>query len=255
MLCPESGTQCITGDTLEVLEGYWMSSANQTLAYSCPRRHTCLGGSLKFGDESCMHGHSGHLCGQCEDGFYRGRFECLSCAGVSALKDMNPEELRESRTRVVAIIFGSGAFAMVLILLYLLFPKEGERRDWVDCVVNAARRFETFARKFVGKEFVTITATLFKILLSYMQCLGAINRFSRLRWPQIFVGFVESLDVVNFEFLSMFPAECITGSRLGFFWELVIVLIVSLPACHPFSCSSLAFALYRAPNHERSMLS
>ena len=237
--CPSEGTECTTGYSLEVLEGYWMADANQTSAYSCPRRTTCVGGAFNdtrawVADTSCMEGHEGPLCGRCQDGFYRGKFECLSCADLRVAAD---GDIEASKRRVVSLMISAAVSTMAAILVYLLFPKEGGGKKtqilastWASTLGKVASLFS----KLVGKEFLTIIAAIFKVLISYTQCLSTINRFPMVKWPLLFINFIKTLDVFNVEFLSMFPAECITGSRLGFFTELVVILAVSLcghPPC------------------------
>jgi hypothetical protein len=65
---------------------------------------------------------------------------------------------------------------------------------------------------------------LFKILLSYAQCLGAISRFTQVKWPAAFVNFMNMMNELLPELLTVLPAECVAGERLGFQVELYSTL-------------------------------
>ena len=79
-----------------------------------------------------------------------------------------------------------------------------------------------------------IFSGLAKVLLSYSQCIGALNRFALVRWPRLFVEFMAKMDVLVPEFFSVVPAECLAGTRFGFYIEffttfcMPILLIVGI---------------------------
>ena len=105
---------------------------------------------------------------------------------------------------------------------------EEPKKSRVEKLVLTAAAIASFVGKTVtrvtGHNFPAIVAGLSKITLSFMQCIGAINRFGKLKWPQLFIDFMKLLDSLNLEFFSVVPAECVTGSRLGFFFELATTL-------------------------------
>jgi hypothetical protein len=72
-----------------------------------------------------------------------------------------------------------------------------------------------------------VLSGLFKITLSFAQCIGAMRRFDRVIWPRFFSSFLEILNALNLELFAVIPAECLSGSRLGFIWELLATM--SLP--------------------------
>jgi hypothetical protein len=76
--------------------------------------------------------------------------------------------------------------------------------------------------------FVPVLSGMFKILLSYCQCIGAITRFAQVRWPVVFTDFLEGLMELLPELLTILPAECVTGSRLGFSVELISTMMMPL---------------------------
>ena len=61
--------------------------------------------------------------------------------------------------------------------------------------------------------------------------------FSLCRWPQIFVNFMATLDALNLELFSIYPAECIARGRLGYYYELLATILL------PFIAAMGAFVL------------
>ena len=50
----------------------------------------------------------------------------------------------------------------------------------------------------------------------------------KVRWPALFVGFIDMIDRFTIEAFSIVPAECIVGQRLGFYYELVATLLLPI---------------------------
>lgn len=75
---------------------------------------------------------------------------------------------------------------------------------------------------------VPVISGLFKIILSYCQCLGAISRFYNIRWPVLFTEFMELLQELLPEVMTVLPAECIAGDRLGFPFELITTMLLPI---------------------------
>ena len=68
--CP-AGTTAVGGYQVMVTPGYFLASpASGRPAYKCSTNYNaaCLGGLERFGDDSCATGHTGLLCGRCENG-------------------------------------------------------------------------------------------------------------------------------------------------------------------------------------------
>ena len=55
--------------------------------------------------------------------------------------------------------------------------------------VFAKTSMRKFALRLVGDNFTGTVAGLVKVLISFCQCVGAINRFPRIRWPSMFIRF------------------------------------------------------------------
>jgi hypothetical protein len=234
--CPrhDTSTSCTRG-RLEVLYGHWMNSVNSTTAYRCPAAAACRGGETAFGDTSCEVGHEGIVCGRCSQGFYRGRRACLTCANYGNTTLLTPAETTGTITPLLLLI-------ALCVALYLEPPLRLSA-----CLLRClGGNVSNGGRTSFAPEKPTFTATwraallrklpamlsmssgLCKILLAYSQCLSAINRFPEVAWPKTFISFMETLDEVNIEIFSVIPAECLANGRLGFYWELMAVLMMPL---------------------------
>ena len=202
--CPPAGVSCTTHTSIEVLRGYYMGSANDSLAYRCATAKACVGGDSAFGDVACEVGYEGLLCGGCIAQYYRGRRQCLPCAAATS------EESNGSLGTFLMLPLAS-AFVFMAAMVYLRPPTPP------DCgtLGRAMGRWRNrFARTQLGRnlpEYLTIVSALAKISLGYTQCLGAIIRFPLVAWPIVFTDFIETLDVLNLEIFAIIPAECITG--------------------------------------------
>jgi hypothetical protein len=222
MSCPSVGSRCLTGDTLEVLPGYFMATYKDEFSYKCASVAACLGGPLTFGEDSCSQGHTGMICGGCKPGWYRGRRRCLSCVDLS---DGSEDALAATKT---GTILGAASMLLLLFLVLLLFLRPPEAagtclQSLTEMLKPTLERFQldvSVALQHVGPLF----SGLFKILLSYAQCLGAISRFTQVKWPAAFVNFMNMMNELLPELLTVLPAECVAGERLGFQVELYSTL-------------------------------
>ena len=248
----------MTGDMIEVLSGWYMQSTSSPKAFQCPYAPGCLGGELSFGNRtsyafkaysdgqlfskpthliplvpcsssfafsslsllvplaaSCKLGHEGLLCGKCVDGWYRARGRCLSCA-----KTGSSTSAEATRTTLVILLF----FFLVLGTAIILFVEQPP----ILGVVH--RKFLHAGRRWRGlkhlRQAATMLSGLFKIALSFAQCLGAISRLSLVKWPAMFIKFMETLNQLVPELFTIVPAECIAGSRLGFYIEMLATLLI-----------------------------
>ena len=98
--CPPVGINCDNRVEIEVRPGFYFSeeAANRTTTivaatgqrsplavWRCAQHASCLGGALS-GDDLCMDGHRGALCGTCEAGYYRGLVRCEPCESTDTEK-------------------------------------------------------------------------------------------------------------------------------------------------------------------------
>lgn len=213
--CPNSGVRCITGDELMVRRGFYMASAHDTHAYSCASADACLGGA-KFGVDSCAAGHFGILCGRCSKAYYRSQRQCLPCAALTANGDAAADAATATTIAIVAVC----TLVPMLVRIYLQPPH---------CIVRLFAWLSRISLANRMSEALVTAAALVKIGISYCQSLSALYRIPEVRWPTEFMRFMEALDrAFNLELFSVLPVECITGSPLGFYLELLATLLVPI---------------------------
>ena len=111
---------------------------------------------------------------------------------------------------------------VLLIALYLRPPRACTR------ALSALGSHLCHPCKLQTRQQAAVTTGVLKVLISYAQCLGALQRFPLVRWPRIFDAFMAALDQLNLEVFSTLPPECLTGGRLGFFTELAFWMSVPL---------------------------
>ena len=69
--------------------------------------------------------------------------------------------------------------------------------------------------------------TLLRTCSTSTQCrITEARHLHLVRWPDLFSSFVQGLDQVNLELFATVPAECITGSRLGIYLEMLAIYMV-----------------------------
>ena len=220
--CPSPGTRCVAGYEVEVLPGYYMAFPSAH-AYKCASASACLGGPMTFGHPSCNDGHTGVICGECMPGYYRGRRKCLACADLS----QGEEAIESSRTATILYMAGVAGTVFMMIFMYLFPPGAFGRvaKRFAERLKPLLERHHLVLKVF-AKHFIPVTSGVFKVLLSYIQCVGAITRFTQVRWPLIFTRFLDALMDLVPELLTVLPAECVAGTRLGFVVELVTTMMM-----------------------------
>ena len=128
----------------------------------------------------------------------------------------------------VVLIIAMSVVTPLLVLLYLYPPRIRSLRAWSSRRVASSGFADKVYRKL--PKYLVIMGGCAKILLGYCQCLSAVQRFPLIVWPHIFYRFMEILDEVNIELFSTVPAECITGNRLGLYYEMLATLLIPI-AC------------------------
>ena len=212
--CPSPGVECKGGDQIRVLRGYYMQTPLDATAYLCASDDACLGG-IRFGEDSCAAGHVGNLCGKCADGFYRSQRRCLSCAALE--EEAGGSDSADPKLATVIAIVVVCIFGPLLTLTYLQPPPS---------LIQCLKAIGTATR--ISDGLIT-AAALAKLLISYCQCIGALNRISGIHWPNDFLRFMKALDrAFNLELFSVLPVECIKGSPLSFYVELLVALLLPI---------------------------
>ena len=228
--CPSPGTNCFVGDTITVQPGWYVHGATHERGYKCALGEACIGGDWLFGETTCDTGYEGVLCGRCQKGYYRRQRRCASCADALAVQAEDVSGGNPSAN--TALLMASIAGGTFLFLFIYLFPTSfyfNASESRVSKQLSAVANSTIF--KLIGRRVhraLPIFSGLAKVLLSYTQCIGALNRFGLVRWPKLFIEFMENLDVLVPEFLSVVPAECIAGERFTFYFEFFATLAMPL---------------------------
>ena len=229
--CPSPGTDCQPrSGAITVTPGWYISDSLAARGYKCPGEFACLGGDNTFGSAGCALGHTGLLCGTCTAGYYRGRFDCRSCLDFG--------EADESSQATVVLMTCLVLLLVLVITLYFAAPdgRTGSKAAWAGAKPSSLIVQLTFYcgqlgalyRILLTSHFFSVCTSLAKVLISFSQCLGTIKRLDRVKWPHLFVEFMERLDFLNLELFSVVPAECVTGDRLGFMFELLATVLIPI---------------------------
>lgn len=228
--CPVPGTECVLGNTITVRPGWYVYGASEATGYKCAISEACVGGDWKFGNSNCAIGYEGILCGKCQQGYYRLQRKCASCKDV--LEAQAKDGSRGNASLNTILLFGlGGSSVFFLLFLYLLptsFRFDAPRSRFGKGVSSFA---SSTLMKLISRRIriaLPIFSGLAKVILSYTQCIGALNRFALVKWPRLFIEFMEKLDVLVPEFLSVVPAECIAATRFGFYLEFLATLLMPL---------------------------
>ena len=68
------------------------------------------------------------------------------------------------------------------------------------CVERCLEKYPALAngmRTFTGGKAPSILSGLVKIFISFMQCIGALNRFPLVKWPKLFIKFMDQLAIID----------------------------------------------------------
>ena len=195
----------------------------------CPQRSGCLGSA----SSACAAGHTGLLCGTCEDGYFRGESGCERC-GQQAVPS-------------VALYAMGGVLALGLGFLYMFAQlRRGEQqRAAATSAAPAAAAARGTARK--GNRAVQppkrrrgpmaalaaqlarraeSIGTIGKILLAYFQVLHAFSQLRSIAWPPVFAAYLRALSPFSFQFFSTYPLSCVVDVQISFHDQLLAVLLL-----------------------------
>ena len=82
--CP-TGATCSGGSSMVVKNGYWRSSIDSEVVYSCEYSAACIGGSSDDQLGSCATGYAGVMCQSCEVGYtMNSDYKCAKCPEQAA---------------------------------------------------------------------------------------------------------------------------------------------------------------------------
>ena len=192
-LCPE-GAVCNTdigiqkrSTGLDQYEEFWRVPKDYFPKYTeepymwepfmmCPNQGEC-GSALHNESTPCLHHTTGTLCAICEDGYFRRSGGCVPCSAGEA-----------GKTIVAASVAG--------IIAYILFKKL-----W--------RKVADFKRKYgeTWRDIMRIGTVAF----NYSQISSSLPNVIIIRWPPIYLQFLEILGFVNINIIQIAGFGCVPG--------------------------------------------
>ena len=243
---PESASvDCTSGNKVRVRLGFFAHSPYSQKAFACANKDSCCGsdeayraragcnvrsnssGGDLFGQDACKQGHKGVLCGECEDDFYRSRRSCKACSDLERNDDA---WFKDTRAAMIILIPLVTILFVMTILMYLQLWKPS-----VPCGVVDGRLHTRVLRPLASwysrtvSQHLSVSSGIFKIMLSYCQCIGAVTHFDRIQWPGNFDAFIDFINQwLNIEIFTVLPAECLYGKRLGFMYEIVVAFLLPI---------------------------
>ena len=213
-----------------MLNGYYRTpslilnstSSNVTgiVVWRCAQHASCRGG-LIAGSASCADGHTGALCGACLEGYYRGLVRCEPCESTA-----NESRLGVQNSFLVAGLMA--AMGLTAACRYL----------WSDAIscrclhplrqrqARLGSRVWQFLR--LTSQRMTAGAAFIRVAVGYCQTIGVFRRLLRVQWPRPFVAFLQALDQLSPDFLSLIPAECVAGRPLNFIIHLGVTMALPI---------------------------
>ena len=219
----------------------------------CPQRESCLGGRNRT---VCRDGHTGLLCGTCEEGHYWSKGVCSLCDGHAGPS--------------VALFAGGLTAALGLAFLFMVVSARKSRRSAAKDA-GAFQRTALSARMtkaqsqlrarcalgaLLGKlrHRAMALGSIGKILLAYFQVLHTFSQLPSIRWPANFESFLGASAPLAFEIFSTYPLGCLLdGSRVTFTHELIGVLLLPLFGTVAVLLVALAAARCTLPRGERGL--
>ena len=80
-----------------------------------------------------------------------------------------------------------------------------------------------------ASEFLTVSTSLIKIIITYSQVLSSLMRIPDIHWPHDFVQFMKTFDrIFSIELFTLLPADCVAGTRVGYYFELLASLLLPI---------------------------
>ena len=227
--CPRSGVNCDNPEAVEVQSGFYIAAntslginATSVVVWQCAQHRSCLGG-LAHGDHSCAPGHSGPLCGTCTAGFYRGLLRCEPCETTA-----NESRLGTRNSFILAAL----AWLVGALSACQYLRNDGASGSRPCCTLacgtcdRAVLRLRRLLR-LIGQRMIS-GAGLVRIGVGYCQTVGVFRRLLRVQWPRQFFAFLQALDKLSPDVVSLVPAECVADRSINFLMQLIATLAMPI---------------------------
>ena len=217
--CPGAGVDCEYRAAVHVQLGFYRASNDSAIApLRCPEHshQACLGGPLP-GDTSCATGHYGPFCGICINGYYRpSEGNCQRCP--------SPDALEAPSLGVLLLPYIIVLLALILLIMLHFsrcFAHSRARRrlgasmrvclHLPESVGHLWKQWWWYLKVLPRPMLGGHSGTLAKIVLGYVQVLGPLSKMKYVRWPPMFVEFLNFFDIFYFDLFKAVPLECLIG--------------------------------------------
>ena len=168
--CPTGATCELGGDSVLPLPGYWTAAPVRRALDDTPHLYRCRP-DVCAGDNQCLAGHTGHVCGLCDDNYTRSGKQCVVCAPESVL-----EAGRAAGLAVLVVAFVA-AWAHVSIMPFAAMVRQTAE----EAPAPAGKLRETL--KDLRPKISTVVGVL-KILLTFYQVASCFWTAFDVPWPE-----------------------------------------------------------------------
>ena len=199
--CPLGASCELGGNSVVPLSGYWTPTSSRR-AETTPVMYRCLP-DLCMGDNQCQEGHTGFVCGVCQDNFTHSGNQCILCG--------SEESLQAGRI--------SGVVLLVLAFLVVWFfisirpfmdlanpppPKDdAAEAGWIQDVAAKLKEFQ-----------LPVMMGILKILLTFYQVTSCFWTAFDVPWPRSLGNFFRGSTVtkVNIAYFVSLPTTLTPGA-------------------------------------------
>ncbi|CAN0014564.1 unnamed protein product [Scytosiphon promiscuus] len=200
-----SGDGGVTLSELNLLSGYYRTSAESQDVLKCYQEEACVGGTDV--SQYCREGYRGAYCAVCEEGYASGyQFSCSSCDG---------ENLQSAIGTSVALFF------VALVVLGLVIADLVRVVDELkpDTTSSCGMKL-TYCRDRVVK---AVPLTSIKIVVVAWQIVTQFSSVVNVVYPDIYASFLAVLNAVNFDLGFLLSISCIVD--INFYGRLFFTTI------------------------------
>ncbi|CBJ31472.1 conserved unknown protein [Ectocarpus siliculosus] len=212
--------------TLEILPGYYRSSATSTDIRECFYEDACEGG--KVVGEYCAAGYTGPYCAVCTAGFSPGYFHsCKSCMG-------------DSRRRAFYVVSAVG----VLVLLAVVFMA-AKLVSVVETTPSskAPSRWQQKRSVWQARMKKILPLTAIKIVVVVWQIVTQYSDVAGVEYPGAYKDFLSVVDVVNLDLGFILSLACVCDT--DFYDRLLLTTICPAVVLGLLGCTYLAMGVVK----------
>jgi predicted outer membrane repeat protein len=215
--CPPHTTSCFAS-SLVLPAGFWRISPQSDDIFPCPYgKFACRGGELT-GDESCLEGYEGPLCGICQPGFslQSSTQRCVVCSGSSA---------QDISSLILLLVI---AFILLFAGYYFLFGSKSRKQihsiEDLVWLITSRLGIQRETQKET-MEFVTVVSrrlkARIKVYLTMYQILSCLPFVLDFIFPYPIDVIVAALSIVNISITRSQVVSCSNPS-----YDFISILVV-----------------------------